>query len=216
MRRPTRAVLRTTEVAVSRTDVPGVADAAVAREPSQALRAAIDRVYPDLCRTIEVLVSRAERGQPRDEIVEIANEVLDEAVARAMAMADKWQQDTSPRPWIARIAAFVILERHRKLKDDRERFPAAVAAPGGEDDVLSTVVDPKTLSPDRVFELLDLVSEPERALLRRAYVDREPQADIARSLGVNDGTLRVQLFRARQRFTDAYRAAEHGEKGGRP
>ena len=201
---------------MSRTDVPGLAETTMATEPSGALRSAIARVYPELRRTVEVLVSRAERRQLRDEIVEIASEVLDEAVARAMARADQWQQDTSPRPWIAGFATFVILERQRKLKQDREHFPSAVAAPDAVEDVLATVVDPKTVGPDRVFELLDLVPEPERTLLRRAYLDREPQAEIARSLGVNDGTLRVQLLRARQHFTSAYRAAEYGEKGGRP
>jgi RNA polymerase sigma factor (sigma-70 family) len=205
-----------TEVAVSRTDVPGLAEVTVATEPARALRSAIDRVYPELRRTVEVLVSRAERGQFRTETVEIANEVLDEAVARAMARADQWQQDTNPRPWIARFATFVILERYRKLKRDREHFPVATTPPDAQEDVLATVVDPNTIGPDRLFELLDLVPEPERSLLRRAYVDHEPQADIARSLGVNDGTLRVQLLRARQRFAGAYRAAEHGEKGGRP
>lgn len=201
---------------MSSTDVPGVAEAAVVMEPAQALAAAIDRVYAELRQTVEVLVSRAERGKHRDEIVELAGEVLDEAVARAMARADQWRPETSPRPWIAKFATNVLRERYRKLKQDREHFPTAVTAPDTDEDVLTTVVDPATVGADRLFELLDLVHEPERTLLRRAYLDHEPQAEIARSLGVNDGTLRVQLLRARQRFTVAYRAAEHGEKGGRP
>lgn len=205
-----------TEEAVSSPDLPALAEADVVQEPAQSLAAAIDRVYPELRKTVELLVSRAGLGRHADEVVDVAGEVVAEAVARAMERADQWQPETSPRPWVAKFAVNVIHERRRQAQQDRQRFPATITAPDVDEDVLNTVVDPATVGPDRLFELLDLVAEPERTLLRRAYLHREPQAEIARSLGVNDGTLRVQLLRARQRFMSAYQAAERGEKGGRP
>jgi RNA polymerase sigma factor (sigma-70 family) len=216
MRRQTSAGLRTTEEAVSRTDVPGLAEAAVATEPAQALSAAIDRVYPELRKTVEILVFKAGLARHADEVTEVAGEVLAEAVARAMERADRWRPETSPRPWIARFAVNVIHERRRQAGQDR-RHVVRVAGPAvDQNGLLGSVPDPASLGSDRLVELLDLVAEPERTLLRRAYLDHQPQAEIAESLALNGGTLRVRLLRARQRFITAYLAAERGEKGGRP
>ena len=67
---------------MSRTDGPGLAEAAVAMEPASSLSAAIDRVYPDLRRTVEILVLKAGLGRHADEVTEVTGEVLAEAAAR--------------------------------------------------------------------------------------------------------------------------------------
>jgi RNA polymerase sigma-70 factor (ECF subfamily) len=188
----------------------------VAVEPASSLSAAIDRVYPELRRTVEVLVHKAGLGRHADEVAEVAGEVLAEAVARAMERADQWRPETSPRPWLARFAVNVIHERRRQAWRDRRRFVRAAEPADDQNGPLGSVPDPATLGSDRLVELLDLVAEPERSLLRRAYLDHEPQAEIAESLALNGGTLRVRLLRARQRFIAAYLAAERGDKGGRP
>lgn len=186
-----------------------------ASDAAPALAAAIAQAYPGLQKTAAVYVWRAGLARSREHAAELADEVLADAVARALERADRWRPDIGTHPWIARFAAHVVLERQRSAGQAARRFvrPDDDAHPGG--DPLEQLLDPATLGRDQLFELLDLVPEPDRSLLRRAYVDHEPQVEIARGLGITHGALRVRLTRAKQRFTRAYHAAERGEKGAR-
>lgn len=203
---------------MSSPDQPAVAQADIitdsAQNPAEALAATIAREYPGLRKTVAYHVLAAGLARDPGHVEEIGDEVLAEAVTRAMERADQWKPDTSPRPWIVTFADYIVKERQRQAGLDRRRRVRSSTAAEAETDPLDSLVDPTTVGPDRLFELLDLVGEPERTILRRAYHDREPQADIARSLRINEGTLRLRLLRARQRFTIAYRTAERGEKGG--
>lgn len=200
---------------MSSPELPALVETDARMEPAQALAAAITQAYLDVRKTVKVYVLKAGLAREPDHVAELAGEVLDEAVARAMAHADRWRPERGTHPWIAAFAANIILERRRQAGLERQRRARSANHPAADTDVLDSLVDPGTVGRDRLFELLDLVGEPARTLLRRAYVDHEPQAEIARSLGVDDGTLRVRLLRARQRFISAYTAAERGERGGR-
>lgn len=194
-------------------DPPGLADATAT--PIEALRAAITNEYPSLLKTTQMMASKARLAARGESVTALAEDILSEAVTRAMSRADRWSPDTLARPWIAAFVAHIILERQRALGSDRQRFQqtAASADEHAETSILDRLIDPNSLTQDHLFELLDQVSEPDRTLLRLAYVEREPQVDIARRLGITDGALRVRLTRARQRFVREHRDAD---QGGRP
>lgn len=179
--------------------------------PVVALRAAIDREYPTLIRSAQVQAYKSRLMRSRDEVAGLADDLLSEAVARAMARADRWNPDGPVWPWIAAFVANVIRERITQRIRERRRFERA--APAGEDDAIDFVTalaKPAPFAPDRLFELLDLVEEPARSLLRLAYVNEVPDKEIARRLNITHGNVRVRLLRARQQFRRAYHAAEQG------
>jgi len=192
----------------------GDADLADGTTPDGAkdlLGAAITREYPALARSAEVQVSKSGLAQGRDEVVSLADDLLSEAVARAMERADRWNQNGPVWPWIANFVAHLILERIRERARQRQR----VAQPAPADEIGSirltnTLVDPASLAKDQLFELLDLVGEPDRSLLRLAHVDGLTGEEIARQVGMTHGNVRVRLTRARQKLHREYVAAEQG------
>lgn len=195
-------------------DVPALSEIGVSTEPAARLSAAILAVYPELLKTVRYYVYRAGLARTEDQLLELTTEILDEAVARALARADRWDPSRGTRPWLAAFAANIVRERQRVSAQERLHLLPVPDAARSETDQTYGLPDPATLGTDHLFELLDLIEEPERTLLRLAYVQREPQADLARRLGISDGALRVRLTRAKQRFGQAFEAAERGEKGG--
>jgi RNA polymerase sigma-70 factor (ECF subfamily) len=175
------------------------------------LGAAITREYAALVRSAEVQVSKSGLAQGREEIVSLADDLLSEAVARAMERADRWDQNGPVWPWIASFIAHLILERIRGRARERQR----VAQPASPDEIesirhIKRLVDPASLAKDRLFELLDLVGEPDRSLLRLAHVDGLTGEEIARQVGMTHGNVRIRLYRARQKLHQEYLVAEQG------
>lgn len=181
---------------------------------SELLASAITREYSALVRSAEVQVSKSGLAQGRDEIVSLAVDLLSAAVARAMERADRWNPDGPVWPWIASFVSNLIRERIRERVAERRRFGRFAAdGPDGDADHLGRLVDPESLGQHRLFELLDLVREPDRSLLRLAHVDGLSGLEIAQRLGIKHGAVRVRLLRARQKFDREYHAAD---QGGRP
>jgi RNA polymerase sigma factor (sigma-70 family) len=191
-------------------DPPALAEAGVAMSPIEALGVEITREFPRLRVVVQVLVWKLGLADRRQDVPDLADEVLSETVAQAIKLVDRWDQARGTRPWMATIAGYIIMQRRRKLGQERARFPRMAATVERATDPADDLVDPATVGADRLFELLDVVGEPERTLLRRAYVDHEPQAALARQLGITDGTLRVRLTRAKQKYARAFNAADLG------
>jgi RNA polymerase sigma-70 factor (ECF subfamily) len=176
-----------------------------------ALGAAITREYPALIRSAQIQAAKSGLVHTREEVVSLADDLLSEAVARAMARADRWNPDGPVWPWIARFVANLVHERIRERVKERQRFEwAAPADENGATDLVSTLVDPASLPRDQLFELLDLVGEPDRSLLRLAHVEGVSGEEIARQLGTTHGNVRVRLNRARKKIHREYLAAERG------
>jgi RNA polymerase sigma factor (sigma-70 family) len=191
---------------------------------ANALVLAIEQVYPDLLRAVEIQVRQAGLAHGHAAIREAAAEVIAEATARALPRVDRWEPDRGTRPWVAAFAANVIKEQRRAARLERtRRVPSQQAATAGNAgdhatgglDPLDTLVDLASLTRDRMIELAELVSPSEWELLRLAHVDELTGVEIAARLGVSEGAARTRLSRAKDRFRAAFRLAESGEQGGR-
>lgn len=189
-----------------------------------ALVSAIEQVYPELLRSVELQVQRAELAHGYAAVREAAEEIIAEATARALQRVDRWEPDRGTRPWVARFAANIIKELCRAAKAERTHraHSQQAAAAGNTDDSaagspdpLDRLVDLASLTRDRMIELAELVSPAEWVLLRLAHVDELTGAEIAARVGVTEGAARTRLSRAKDRFRAAYRLAEFGEQGGR-
>jgi RNA polymerase sigma-70 factor (ECF subfamily) len=180
---------------------------------SETLGSAITREYPTLVRSAEIQVSKSGLAHGRDEIVSLADDLLSGAVARAMERADRWSPDGPVWPWIARFVANLIHERIRERARERQHVAQpALADELGSIRLANSLVDPASLAKDQLFELLDLVGEPDRSLLRLAHVDGLTGEEIARHVGMTHANVRVRLTRARKKLHREYLAAEQGDR----
>src|SRR5262245_54217863 len=77
------------------------------------LRQAIDAGHEALLRSVAVLVSRSQPGRRWPEVLDLAAEVLHEAVREALTRASRFDPRRSATAWVRGIAARLLLSRRR-------------------------------------------------------------------------------------------------------
>jgi RNA polymerase sigma-70 factor (ECF subfamily) len=122
-----------------------------------------------------------------------ADDIVQEAFLRLLRTGPEGGEEEWRR-YIYRVASNLVIDRWRSRSrrgDDHPPDPAAPLDPERDADVARTFA---TLTPR------------ERALLWLAYVEGETHQEIAASLGVRRGSVKVLLFRARRRLRDLLKA----------
>jgi RNA polymerase sigma-70 factor, ECF subfamily len=103
----------------------------------------------------------------------------------------------SRRQWLATIVRNEAFRHHSRPRpaptDEVEQLE------GHEDELVLSTVDRADMQ-----AALDRLSERERVLLTLRYEDDLTQPAIARKLGIPEGTVKVQLHRARVKLRRAY------------
>jgi RNA polymerase sigma-70 factor (ECF subfamily) len=179
----------------------------------QLLREAIERESADLRRTVELYVYRFTTVRAPDRLAELAAEILQDVVVRALANAQAFDPARRPLPWLLGIALNVVRERSREQRREAETRYQPDVRTGADSpadplaDVLSRLHDRESTSAYGVIELLDLVDARDREVLRLVYVEGLPGPALAERLGIKEGAARVRLSRALQRLARAYREA---------
>lgn len=192
-------------------DPPVLTGDEIAMTPAEALGAAVTREYLTLMRNAEVQAARSGLLTPGQTAAGLADELLSDALTKAMPRAERWNPDTLAWPWIAAFVANSIRDRIRERKQRRARIDEHTSTDQDErHDGASVMIDPKSLAPDHLFELLELVPEPHQSLLRMAEVDRLTGGEIAQALGISHGSVRVRLMRARRKLSEEYLIAQQG------
>ena len=119
-----------------------------------------------------------------------ADDIVQEAFLRLLQADVLPSDDQGLRRYLFRVAGNLLADRWRRRTRDERHAPAPseTAEPGQRDiDVV------------RIFSEL---KPRERALLWLAYVEGNSHADIAESLHVGHGSIKVMLSRARARLRD--------------
>jgi RNA polymerase sigma-70 factor (ECF subfamily) len=134
-----------------------------------------------------------------------ADDITQEAFLRLLR-AEVGAGEEDRRRYVYRVASNLIVDRWRTRKHDEQRD--AVVAKGlqasGDADV------------DRDADVANTFAElttRDRALLWLAYVEEGSHEEIAASLGLRRGSIKVLLFRARRRLRDLLRAKGLGVRG---
>jgi RNA polymerase sigma-70 factor (ECF subfamily) len=126
-----------------------------------------------------------------------AEEAVQEALVRAWTRRHACRTPEAPLPWILEITR----NESRRLLRRRARrpHPAPVdpvpCEPEAEDDMLTGTTTRVT-----VEQALARLQDADRRVLRLRYADDLTQAEVARRLGVPEGTVKVRLHRARGRL----------------
>ncbi|WP_438027026.1 RNA polymerase sigma factor [Sorangium sp. So ce233] len=126
-----------------------------------------------------------------------AEEVLQRAIARALAQSDQVRDPARAAAWVGRVVRNVLLDELRKKRDAVLPVDELDLAAVEEDvvDCWCVLVQAEQLKPEYAL------------ILKRVVVDGLAVTDVAAELGVTPGNAMVRLHRARKALRD--RLKEH-------
>lgn len=140
-----------------------------------------------------------------------AEDLVQECLTRAIARIDSWQPGTNLQAWLIVILRNVFYNDRRRAKRERLSLsalalakPAQVSAPQDSRMILRTVEDAFMALPADQRDVLKLV-----AIEGKTY---EQTAD---ALGVNVGTVKSRLSRARTRLNELTDGCDTNSRGPR-
>ncbi len=163
------------------------------------LRAAVERDHAILCRRVGALVYRLCGPLRRDEVADVVQEVLHEAVGRALRAAERFEEGRSVTAWLIGISLRVLQEWRRgqastpvpdtdlgapHWRDAMERLWV-----GPADDAAAIRLD--------VRQALMRLTAADRELIEKRYFEGLDGEELARATGApSSGAARVRLCRA--------------------
>jgi RNA polymerase sigma-70 factor (ECF subfamily) len=143
-------------------------------------------------------------GAPAD-----AEEVAQDAFVRAWRALPAFRGDALFGTWLHRIVSRLALDRRERLVERSRRETPAAEAP--------EIVDRAAAAPEpatggeegaRLGRLLDQLPERARAAVVLYYYEDRSVAEVARRLGVPEGTVKTLLSRARVSLREAWTREE--------
>jgi RNA polymerase sigma-70 factor, ECF subfamily len=126
-----------------------------------------------------------------------AEEAVQEALMRAWTRRHACRSPEAPLPWILEITRN---EARRLLARRTRRQQAAAGEATAEEAELEDQAIANATTRVTVEQALARLVDADRRVLRLRYADDLTQADVARRLGVPEGTVKVRLHRARGRL----------------
>ena len=122
---------------------------------------------------------------------DVAHDAAQEALLRAHRRWDEVGGYDAPGAWVRKVATNLLLDHLRSTGRERAavgRLAHGAAASSGEPAL------------DRWDELVGGLPAQQRAIVTHYYADDQPIESIADVLGIATGTVKAQLFKARQRL----------------
>ncbi len=130
--------------------------------------------------------------------IEVARELTNEAMLRAYRDWGRVSVLDHPGAWVRRVAINLAIDTQRR----RGRERRAVERLAGQPDE-STNEIPAEPDAARYWRLVRDLPEQQRAVVTLRYVEDLAQHQIADVLGIPEGTVKSQLFKARHRLAAA-------------
>lgn len=183
--------METTSLVSSAPDVPH--SEAAGAEPSEWSESAFERFYGATRDGLWRYLRRV-AGDPA-----LADDVLQDAYLRVLRKPGRAASDRERRSYLYRIATNLLRDRWRRQGRERSLLDRLVGR-----DPAWTVPSPAGPVADRleVEAALDGLAPRERSLLWLAYVEGSSHREIAEILDVQEGSVKVMLFRAKQKMLD--------------
>ena len=140
-------------------------------------------------------------GGPSIEVEDVVQEVF----AVVVRKVDQFRGDAKPETWLFRITEKIVRNHRRRLAV--RRILSLWANPDDADQTASEDPGPfehleKRQRALRAYALLDRLPEKQRQVLILYELEALSTDDIARLMDVKPATVRVWLFRARERFVN--------------
>ena len=151
---------------------------------------AFHAIYEGTAKPLWAYIARVS-GRP-----DVANDLVQETYCRFLTAQLRNMEPAQAKPYLFRIATNLLNDRWRKGEDTTWSEPEEI---GFERD-LDTQID--------VRSLMQQLKPRERQLLWLAYVEGMTHSEIAKSTGLHSMSIRILLFRARQRAAVLLRQKE--------
>jgi len=143
---------------------------------------------------------------------ESAHDCTDEVFLTAWRRLDEVPGDDGSRPWLFGVAHKVLLNQQRSLRRHRRLIRRlAGERPQSEQGPEAQVMT--QAGRHRVDEALAHLSNADQEVLRLAYWEELPHADIGQILGCSTGAVDVRLHRATQRLGKGLERTGHVGSG---
>ena len=126
-----------------------------------------------------------------------AEDIAQEALLRAWRRRSTLREAGSRKQWLATIVRNEAFRHYSRQRPDPTDEVEQLQ--GHDDELVVATVDRADMQ-----AALDHLSERERTLLSLRYEEDLTQPAIARKLGIPEGTVKVQLHRARLKLRRAY------------
>ena len=141
--------------------------------------------------------------------VDDADDLLHEALERALRRIDRFEEGTRLDSWMFRIIQNIWIDQQRARKVRGETVDASeIGETMGEDGVQQTE---SRIMLRRVQSLLELLPADQRVVLLLVSVDGLSYAEAAKTLGVPTGTVMSRLARARRKLHDLVQQGQTAE-----
>lgn len=172
----------------------------------------------ELSAGIRVYIWRFGMARNRASIEALTEEVLQDTAEIALRKLEEYDEGRKPVPWLLGITLNVIRHRLRdevrrnRVYPSSNRVPQAhvPARPPGQSAEKLTF-DPAVESEEEILlnsmtadEVLSLVGENDRQVLRLAYIEGLSGRELAARLAISEGVVHTRLSRARTRALKAY------------
>ncbi|MBS1883649.1 MAG: sigma-70 family RNA polymerase sigma factor [Actinobacteria bacterium] len=126
-----------------------------------------------------------------------AEDIAQEALLRAWRRRSTLRDRGSRKQWLATIVRNEAFRHYSRPRPDPTDEIEQIES--GEEELVVSTVDRADMQ-----AALEHLSERERVLLALRYEEDMTQPAIARRLGIPEGTVKVQLHRARKKLRRAY------------
>ena len=135
---------------------------------------------------------------------QLADDMLQETYYRFLRVKINWDGESHRRAYIFRIATNLVRDGNRRSRHGRtvDFTDAENTAVAGDADVAERAV-----ARTDVRRAMLRLRPRDRALLWLAYAQGQPHTEIARTLGVKTGSIKLLLFRARKRLAGLLRGS---------
>jgi RNA polymerase sigma factor (sigma-70 family) len=204
--------------------------------PRENLYEAIEEHLERLKSGVQVLVARSGTAEGSQAINDVADEILAMALETAIQIADRFDPSLNAYSWLLTIASNKLKDYRKKVAREYRHADLIGNMPDpqpqdqskseplwnelAEDEKLERMLSKKTgrsRLEDQLFsleELLSLVNENDRTVLRLAYISEMSGQELAAVLNITEAAALMRLSRARSRLYDAYYKSEKSAREG--
>ena len=146
---------------------------------------------------------------------QLADDLLQESFYRFLRARGHWESEAHRRAYLFRIATNLVLDGRRRARRGLI-VPLPDGPDGDEQNIPAAGGDLAEASVRRtdLRNAMDRLRPRERALLWLAYAQGHAHAEIAETLGVKTGSVKLLLFRARRKLAGLLRAVPARATGG--
>jgi RNA polymerase sigma factor (sigma-70 family) len=198
-------------------DASGLSD-----ERRRLLGETIEREQPELLKDIAFYLLRFGVSTDREGVAATARDVLQDTIATAFSILDKYDPDRPAGAWLRGIAVKEIFRRRRE--EGRERGRLTLVGDVGNHksqelseaemfDLLSPPDDTLSAHTRGGDELLALAGEDDRELLRLRHFEGLDAKELAARLGTSEGAVYQRLSRAHNRLRRALEREDRSSEG---